>query len=166
MGTGLRANLPRGSKPTCSLGWSHFNCGRLDNHRFGQCRPPVGAEFRRSPRGRPQPRARSWKIMPTVCCLAKEYALGDRIELRFLLWNLNPRERRRVDARELASGHKSFRGSSEWSRATRRELAPVFMQRLGRLRNAVLQKPHECQRLVELADSVETREIRRWETAC
>jgi hypothetical protein len=64
--------------------------------------------------GRRQPRAGSWKIMPTVCCLAKEYALGDRIELRFLLWNLNPRERRRVDARELASGHKSFRGSSEW----------------------------------------------------
>jgi hypothetical protein len=39
------------------------------------------------------------------------------------------------------------------------------MQRLGRLRNAVLQKPHERQRLIELADSVETPEIRRWETA-
>ena len=31
--------------------------------------------------------------------LGKDYVFGDYVELRFLLWNRNPRERRRANAR-------------------------------------------------------------------
>src|SRR5438045_4156207 len=54
--------------------------------------------------------------------------------------SLEPEERAICAAETSLTNKNRLRNES---RANRRELAPVFMQTLGRLRNAVLQKPDE-----------------------